>query len=78
MQNLLLALGVGDHLGLRMNTMRLAASQIKPVQHRLELKAVGDYFIIDDAFNSNPVGAKNAVEILGLFGHLSALLLLPE
>ena len=29
-QNLLLALGVGDHLGLRMNTMHLAASQIKP------------------------------------------------
>ena len=66
-QNLLLALGVGDHLGLRMNTMQLAASQIEPIQHRLELKAMGNYFMIDDAFNSNPVGAKNAVEILGAF-----------
>ena len=76
-QNLLLALGVGDHLGLRMNTMQLAASQIKPVQHRLELKAVGDYFMIDDAFNSNPVGAKNAVEILGAFQSSQRFIITP-
>ncbi len=76
-QNLLLALGVGDHLGLRMNTMHLAASQIKPVQHRLELKAVGDYFMIDDAFNSNPVGAKNAVEILGAFRSSQRFIITP-
>ena len=76
-QNLLLALGVGDHLGLRMNTMQLAASQIKPVQHRLELKEVGDYFMIDDAFNSNPVGAKNAVEILGAFRSSQRFIITP-
>jgi len=76
-QNLLLALGVGDHLGLRMNTMQLAAAQIEPVQHRLELKAVGDYFMIDDAFNSNPVGAKNAVEILGSFRSSQRFIITP-
>ncbi len=66
-QNLLLALAVGDFFGLRMNTLSLAASDIAPIKHRLELKAIGDYFVIDDAFNSNPVGAQNAVEILGSF-----------
>ena len=76
-QNLLLALGVGDHLGLRMNTMQLAASQIEPIQHRLELKAMGDYFMIDDAFNSNPVGAKNAVEILGAFSSVQRFIITP-
>jgi len=76
-QNLLLALGVGDHLGLRMNTMQLAASHIKPIQHRLELKAIDDYFMIDDAFNSNPIGAKNAVEILGAFRSSQRFIITP-
>lgn len=66
-QNLLLALAVGDHFGLRANTLSLAASSIEPIEHRLELKPIGDYFVIDDAFNSNPIGAQNAVEILASF-----------
>lgn len=66
-QNMLLAIGTAHHLGIRPKTMAIAAKGIEPVEHRLELKQQGDIFIIDDAFNSNPVGAKNAVEILGQF-----------
>lgn len=66
-RNLLLAFGVGHHFGLRLQTMALAAARIEPVEHRLELKAAGDITIIDDAFNSNPVGAKNAVDVLAQF-----------
>lgn len=66
-QNMLLAIGAAYHLGIRPKTMAIAAKNIEPVEHRLELKQQGDLFIIDDAFNSNPVGAKNAVEILGQF-----------
>jgi UDP-N-acetylmuramoyl-tripeptide--D-alanyl-D-alanine ligase len=47
--------------------MAIAASRMKPVEHRLELKRQGNLTIIDDAFNSNPVGAKNAVETLAQF-----------
>lgn len=66
-RNLLLAFGVGHHFGLRLQTMALAAARIEPVEHRLELKPAGDITIIDDAFNSNPVGAKNAVDVLAQF-----------
>jgi UDP-N-acetylmuramoyl-tripeptide--D-alanyl-D-alanine ligase len=66
-QNILLGFGVGLTFGLRMETMALAASRIEPVEHRLELKPAGRYTIIDDAFNSNPVGAANAVEVLRSF-----------
>ncbi|GAB5410666.1 MAG: UDP-N-acetylmuramoyl-tripeptide--D-alanyl-D-alanine ligase [Balneolaceae bacterium] len=66
-QNMLLAIGTAQYLGIRPKTMAIAAKSIEPVEHRLELKQQGDIFIIDDAFNSNPVGAKNAVEILGQF-----------
>jgi UDP-N-acetylmuramoyl-tripeptide--D-alanyl-D-alanine ligase len=76
-QNLLLAVGVGHHFGLRLKTMALASAKIEPVQHRLELKRQGDLFVIDDAFNSNPVGAKNAVEILSQFNSGQRIIITP-
>lgn len=66
-QNMLFAVGVGKLLGLRLTTMAMAAKNIQPVEHRLELKKQGDITVIDDAFNSNPIGAKNAVETLSEF-----------
>jgi UDP-N-acetylmuramoyl-tripeptide--D-alanyl-D-alanine ligase len=65
--NVLLGFAVGSILGLRLPTLALAASRIEPVEHRLELKPAGDYTIIDDAFNSNPVGARNAIDVLASF-----------
>jgi len=44
-----------------------AIKDIEPVEHRLELKKQGSIIIIDDAFNSNPVGAANAVSVLSQF-----------
>jgi UDP-N-acetylmuramoyl-tripeptide--D-alanyl-D-alanine ligase len=66
-QNFLLAACVAREFGIRPGTMALAAAQIEPVEHRLELKQQNGLTIIDDAFNSNPTGAKNAVEILSSF-----------
>lgn len=76
-QNLLLAIGIGHHFGLRLKTMAIATSKIEPVEHRLELKQNGDLTIIDDAFNSNPVGAKNAVEILSQFDSGKRIIITP-
>ncbi|MDR9414641.1 MAG: Mur ligase family protein [Gracilimonas sp.] len=76
-QNLLLAVGVAHHFGLRLKTMALAAAKIEPVEHRLELKQRGDLVVIDDAFNSNPVGAKNAVEILSQFDSGQRIIITP-
>ena len=76
-QNMLLAIGVAHHLGIRPKTMALAAKNIEPIEHRLELKNQGDIVVIDDAFNSNPVGAKNAVEILGQFKSGRRIIITP-
>lgn len=76
-QNILLAIGVAHHLEVRLKTMAVAAKNIEPIEHRLELKKAGDLFIIDDAFNSNPVGAKNAVEILGSFTTGKRIIITP-
>ncbi|MEE1237038.1 MAG: cyanophycin synthetase [Turicibacter sp.] len=49
--------------------MQVAVRKMKPVSHRLELRRNGNFTIIDDAFNSNPVGSKMALEVLGqMFG----------
>ena len=47
-----------------MEDLQRAVSSVKPVEHRLELKRLGNFYQIDDAYNSNPVGAKNACDIL--------------
>lgn len=75
--NLLLAAAVAKELGIRSGTVALAASTIEPVEHRLELKQRNSIYIIDDAFNSNPVGAKNAVEILSEFASGRRIIVTP-
>ena len=76
-QNMLLAAGVAKLFDIRPRTMAVAASRIQPVEHRLELKREGELYIIDDAFNSNPVGAKNAVEILSEFDTGRRIIITP-
>lgn len=76
-QNILIGFATGFHFGLRMQTLALAASRIEPVEHRLELKPAGSYTIIDDAFNSNPVGARNAVDVLASFEGGRRILVTP-
>jgi UDP-N-acetylmuramoyl-tripeptide--D-alanyl-D-alanine ligase len=63
--NVLLAVAVGRSMDLRLRQMAHAAERIEPIEHRLQLRERGEITVIDDAFNSNPVGARNAVEILG-------------
>ncbi|MEX0823408.1 MAG: UDP-N-acetylmuramoyl-tripeptide--D-alanyl-D-alanine ligase [Balneolaceae bacterium] len=76
-QNMLLAGAVAREFGIRMKTIALAASGMKPVEHRLELKRQNGLIIIDDAFNSNPVGAKNAVDILSSFESGRRIIITP-
>ncbi|MDZ7658935.1 UDP-N-acetylmuramoyl-tripeptide--D-alanyl-D-alanine ligase [Fodinibius sp.] len=76
-QNMLLAVGVARSFGLRLTTMAMAASRMEPVEHRLELKSQNGITVIDDAFNSNPVGAKNAVETLAAFNNGRKIIITP-
>ncbi|HLR31506.1 MAG TPA: Mur ligase family protein, partial [Fodinibius sp.] len=76
-QNMLLAIGVAGSLGMRLTTMALAAARVEPIEHRLELKRHGDLTIIDDAFNSNPVGAQNAVDMLARFDSGRRIIITP-
>ena len=63
--NLVVAAGMALLLGVPPERIRYAVSQLQPVPHRLELKKVGKLTVLDDAFNSNPTGAKMALRVLG-------------
>lgn len=76
-QNLLLAAAVANELNIRPATVAIAASAMEPVEHRLELKQLNGLLIIDDAFNSNPVGAKSAVDVLSTFEGGKKIIITP-
>ena len=42
----------------------MGVKRVNSVEHRLELKKYGNINIIDDAYNSNPVGSKMALDVL--------------
>lgn len=76
-QNLILAAAVAREFDIRIETASVAASKMEPVEHRLELKHRDSLTIIDDAFNSNPVGAKNALDVLSSFASGKKFVITP-
>lgn len=63
--NLLAAIAVADQLGVSESIQKRAIRQIEQIEHRLSTRrTAGGIIIIDDAYNSNPTGAKMALEVL--------------
>lgn len=71
--NILSGILLGKELGLSIEELQRGVSSVKPIEHRLELKKYGNINIIDDAYNSNPVGSKMALEVLGLMEGLKII-----
>lgn len=61
------AVAVANTLGIPLKQLKVPVRRIQPVAHRMQLLERGNYTIIDDAFNSNPVGSRAAVETLKQF-----------
>ena len=62
--NILAGIALGLEFGMTIEQLKAGVSKVKAVEHRLELKKQGDITIIDDAYNSNPDGAKMALDVL--------------
>ena len=65
--NITAALAVAEHLGISVEARRRAVRQIEQVEHRLSMRRNGGISILDDAYNSNPEGARMALEVLSGF-----------
>ncbi|MDD3340873.1 MAG: UDP-N-acetylmuramoyl-tripeptide--D-alanyl-D-alanine ligase [Bacilli bacterium] len=64
--NILASIALSKEFGIAIDQIILGVKKVLPVEHRLELKKMGDVHIIDDAYNSNPVGSKMALDVLDL------------
>ena len=64
--NVVLCCLAAEKLGLTMSEIARGVKLIRPVEHRLQLLP-GELNVIDDAFNSNPAGAKEALNVLHSF-----------
>lgn len=62
--NILASVALGVELKVPIKDMVSKVRTILPVEHRLEMKKVGNIMMIDDAYNSNPTGARNALDVL--------------
>ena len=64
--NILAGIAVAKELGLTISQLQQGVLKIKPIEHRLQMKKYGNITYIDDAYNSNPVGSKMALDVLKL------------
>lgn len=65
--NILASIAVADHLEVPVNKQKNAIARLQPVEHRLSMKVANGITVLDDAYNSNPQGAKMGLEVLKNF-----------
>ncbi len=68
--NVVLAVVMAMELGMSFSDIELALKSLPQISHRLELKPVaeGGYTLIDDAYNSNPIGFRSALDLMATIG----------
>lgn len=72
--NVVGAIAVANKLGISLKELKIPVRKIQPVPHRMAMRDHGLVTIIDDAYNSNPVGSKAAVETLAMFDGIRILI----
>lgn len=76
--NLLAGACVSKILGFSLEEISSGIEKVEPIEHRLNLiKSPNGVIIIDDAFNSNPVGAKAALDVLSQFKEGRKIIVTP-
>ena len=65
--NVLGAIAVAHAYGIPLADLKIPVRRLQPAEHRLQLIDRRTVTVIDDTFNSNPIGSKAAVEMLHLF-----------
>ncbi len=72
------AAAVAHTLGVSAEDIKYAVSSLTATEHRLELKSyINGSTLIDDAYNSNPEGCIEAVNVLGSFDGFKKVIITP-
>lgn len=76
--NILAGVSVAIKLGLTFEEIARGIEKIQPIPHRLNIINPGTgIIIIDDAFNSNPIGTKAALDVLSEFKEGRKIIVTP-
>jgi len=76
--NILAGASVAVTLGMTLDEIASGIAKIEPVEHRLQLIDPGTgVLVIDDAFNSNPVSSKAALDVLDAFNTGKRVIVTP-
>jgi len=76
--NILAAARIALEMGVPLESIAAGAARLQPAPHRLEVKqGAGGTTIIDDSYNSNPIGAAEALEVLRQFTGGRRILITP-
>ncbi len=72
------AVKIGKSLGLTDDEIKKGLAKITPIKHRLEpIAGANGVLVIDDTYNGNPEGIKEAVDLLALFKTKRKIFLTP-
>jgi UDP-N-acetylmuramoyl-tripeptide--D-alanyl-D-alanine ligase len=78
--NILSGVALATELGMELDTIAYAVRDLEAVEHRLQLKPMvlgNGVTMIDDAYNSNPVGSKMALEVLSQMDSNKKIMVTP-
>ena len=66
-QNILLCVAIATELGIKKQDIIDAIKEITPIKHRLEVIETDKLTIIDDSYNANVIGTREALNVLSSF-----------
>ncbi len=75
--NIVSAAAVGIELGVTDAQLMRACARLTAAPHRLELRNLGTFTMIDNGFNSNPEGAKQSLKVLSTFEGYTKVIVTP-
>lgn len=73
-QNIVGAIAIANTLGIPLELLKAPVRRLECAPHRMQIIDRGDSVIIDDAFNSNPAGAKAALAALSMMDGMKILI----
>lgn len=72
--NLCAGIAVAHTMGVSFFQLQKLVEEVPFVKHRLQIVSTTPYTLIDDAYNANPIGANNALEVLRAMPNRSVII----
>lgn len=76
-RNIIIASCIALYLGFSLDEISEIIKKLEPPPHRLNVLNRGNILVIDDAYNSNPIGSRMAIDILSTYKNGRKIIVTP-